>query len=441
MDPTARRALAWLRMLLFFLGVGGLLLSPRAIVAAGSPSANNDAYADDFNTTMEIFVPGVLANDYDPDGSPLHTSPVQDATYGTLTLYPDGSFTYTPAPGFFGQDSFTYVAITNDSRISNIATVTIYVSSPPPTDIPTLVPTDTPTLVPTATPSDTPTSIPTETLVPTDTATAVPTSTATNTPVPTDTATTIPTDTPTVVPTNTSTAVPTTTVAPTSTTVSATLSPSMTNVAATDVPTGTNVPPTEVPTGTAGTTGSVALTLTTDDGGPVPDGAIVCVGNQCQTVGAEVSSAAVSATTLTFASLDPGTYLLTVTNAAPYADAAGSVTVTSDGTAQVTVTLETVAAPTTVATQPGNATPVTTVTVVPTQGSGGGVVIPTSPPTSGVGGLTPSNPNAPTGGMTVKALPNTGSGQGASSTSLVMLLLAVLAVGVAGAFAWRRRTR
>jgi hypothetical protein len=42
----------------------------------------------------------------------------------------------------------------------------------------------------------------------------------------------------------------------------------------------------------------------------------------------------------------------------------------------------------------------------------------------------------------VKALPNTGAGEhGGSSTSLVMLLLAMLAVAGASAFAcWRRRT-
>jgi hypothetical protein len=144
---------------------------------------------------------------------------------------------------------------------------------------------------------------------------------------------------------------------------------------------------------------------------------------------------------LTFSDLDPGTYPVTVTNAAPYADATSSVLVPAGETAQVTITLEAVAAPTMIATNPGNATPVTTVTVVPTQDSGGGgVVVPTNAPASG--GVVPSKPNASSGGTTVKALPNTGVGDhGASSTSLVMLLLAMLAVGAAGAFAWRRRTR
>jgi hypothetical protein len=39
----------------------------------------------------------------------------------------NGSFTYTPDPGFFGVDSFTYKA--NDGELdSNIATVTITVN-------------------------------------------------------------------------------------------------------------------------------------------------------------------------------------------------------------------------------------------------------------------------------------------------------------------------
>src|SRR5258708_4872203 len=49
---------------------------------------------------------------------------------GTLSLNPDGSFTYTPNAGFHGADSFTYVA--NDGfSDSNTATVTLAVDTPP----------------------------------------------------------------------------------------------------------------------------------------------------------------------------------------------------------------------------------------------------------------------------------------------------------------------
>ena len=47
---------------------------------------------------------------------------------GTLTLSPDGGFTYTPAADFNGTDSFTYVA-NSGGLVSNVATVTIAVTS------------------------------------------------------------------------------------------------------------------------------------------------------------------------------------------------------------------------------------------------------------------------------------------------------------------------
>ncbi len=53
---------------------------------------------------------------------------MSDVSHGTLTLNADGSFSYAPAPDFFGVDSFTYVA--NDGAVdSNVATVTITVDS------------------------------------------------------------------------------------------------------------------------------------------------------------------------------------------------------------------------------------------------------------------------------------------------------------------------
>jgi hypothetical protein len=75
---------------------------------------------------------GVLANDTSPSGRPLTASLVAGPAHGALTLNADGSFTYTPSPGFSGTDSFTYQA--NDGQLtSNVATVSIVVN-PPATD-------------------------------------------------------------------------------------------------------------------------------------------------------------------------------------------------------------------------------------------------------------------------------------------------------------------
>jgi VCBS repeat-containing protein len=69
---------------------------------------------------------GVLANDVDPDGDPVTAVLDTDPAYGTLDLYADGSFTYSPTVGFSGVGTFTYHA--NDGAAdSNVATVRILV--------------------------------------------------------------------------------------------------------------------------------------------------------------------------------------------------------------------------------------------------------------------------------------------------------------------------
>ena len=74
---------------------------------------------------------GVLANDTSPSGRPLTAAQVAGPAHGSLALNPDGSFTYTPANGFTGTDSFTYVA-SDGTSVSNPATVTINVVQPAP---------------------------------------------------------------------------------------------------------------------------------------------------------------------------------------------------------------------------------------------------------------------------------------------------------------------
>ncbi len=91
------------------------------------PTAANDGYsiAED-NVLTVAAANGVLANDSDPDGDPLAAALVTNPTNGSLTLNEDGSFTYTPDPDFFGQDSFTYTA-SDGQEPSDPATVTLTV--------------------------------------------------------------------------------------------------------------------------------------------------------------------------------------------------------------------------------------------------------------------------------------------------------------------------
>ncbi|MGH8534071.1 MAG: tandem-95 repeat protein, partial [Gammaproteobacteria bacterium] len=93
-----------------------------------SPVAVDDAYTTDEETSLVVPAPGVLGNDTDFESDPLTAVLDTPPANGTLTLNPDGSFTYTPNPDFNGTDTFTYHA--NDGLSdSNVATVSITVDT------------------------------------------------------------------------------------------------------------------------------------------------------------------------------------------------------------------------------------------------------------------------------------------------------------------------
>ncbi|MGE0084616.1 MAG: SdrD B-like domain-containing protein [Desulfococcaceae bacterium] len=69
------------------------------------PVAEDDSTATNLNTPVDI---AVLPNDSDPDGDPLTVTDFTQPGNGTVVLSPDGTFTYTPNPGFTGTDTFTY---------------------------------------------------------------------------------------------------------------------------------------------------------------------------------------------------------------------------------------------------------------------------------------------------------------------------------------------
>jgi titin len=97
----------------------------------GPPVAYDVAYAVAAGETLHVPAPGVLGKDTDPSGLPLTVASHGAPGSGTLTINPDGSFDYTPAQGFSGLDSFTYV-VTDGQTSSNTARVDITVTSPPP---------------------------------------------------------------------------------------------------------------------------------------------------------------------------------------------------------------------------------------------------------------------------------------------------------------------
>ena len=96
------------------------------------PEANNDSYATEEDTPITINAgSGVLTNDTGADhGEVLTVTDYGQPANGTVTLNPDGSFTYTPNADFNGQDSFTY-SMTDGFNGESSATVTIDVDANP----------------------------------------------------------------------------------------------------------------------------------------------------------------------------------------------------------------------------------------------------------------------------------------------------------------------
>jgi VCBS repeat-containing protein len=86
--------------------------------------ADDDSYTVAEDNVLTVAAPGVLGNDTDSDGDALTALLVSDVSNGSLTLNTDGSFTYTPTPGFSGSDSFTYVA--NDGTADSAVAATVH---------------------------------------------------------------------------------------------------------------------------------------------------------------------------------------------------------------------------------------------------------------------------------------------------------------------------
>jgi hypothetical protein len=112
----------------------GAATFPEPIVSL-DPTPNNppvaapDAYSGAADTALTVAAPGVLGNDLDADADTLTAVLESGPAHGTVLLAPSGSFTYTPAAGFYGSDGFSYRA-SDGSAVSAPAAVTIDVAAP-----------------------------------------------------------------------------------------------------------------------------------------------------------------------------------------------------------------------------------------------------------------------------------------------------------------------
>jgi gliding motility-associated-like protein len=88
-----------------------------------APSAVNELYSMLANAVLNE---DVSVNDYDPLGDALTYSVSDDVNHGTLTLNADGTFTYTPNPGYVGSDFFEY-SVCDPFNVCDTATAIIEV--------------------------------------------------------------------------------------------------------------------------------------------------------------------------------------------------------------------------------------------------------------------------------------------------------------------------
>ncbi len=111
----------------------GTTTSPPATVSIAvfpvndPPVALADAHSVQEDGSLTVTAPGVLADDVDTDSSVLFAALVTGPQHGTLTLAPDGGFTYTPTPDYSGPDGFSYRA-SDGNRVSQPVAVTLAVT-------------------------------------------------------------------------------------------------------------------------------------------------------------------------------------------------------------------------------------------------------------------------------------------------------------------------
>lgn len=94
----------------------------------GPPVTFDDSYQVFAGQSLVVPAPGVLANDYDPANVPFAIVSYTQPSQGTVTVNPNGSFTYVPFGAVVvGTDTFTYTV--SNGKFTAIGTV--FITDPP----------------------------------------------------------------------------------------------------------------------------------------------------------------------------------------------------------------------------------------------------------------------------------------------------------------------
>jgi gliding motility-associated-like protein len=105
-------------------------------VTVTPPTNNPPVVSGGYDVSTEQDKPIVdtlVAND--PDGDPLTFSKGSDPAHGTVDVNTDGTYTYTPEPGYTGTDTFTIIV---DDGHGDPKTVTVTVTVTPPNQAPVI---------------------------------------------------------------------------------------------------------------------------------------------------------------------------------------------------------------------------------------------------------------------------------------------------------------
>ena len=95
-------------------------------------TANDDAYTVVHDRVLSVAAPGLLGND---SGVAPSAAKLTNPAHGTVTVNANGSFTYRPAAGYVGPDSFKYEArvLNLGILVTDPATVSLTVTNAAPT--------------------------------------------------------------------------------------------------------------------------------------------------------------------------------------------------------------------------------------------------------------------------------------------------------------------
>ncbi|UCD99351.1 MAG: tandem-95 repeat protein [Chloroflexota bacterium] len=102
--------------------------------ANDAPVATDDSASTLEDTPLVISVADLLLNDLDADGDNLSVTAIESQPqFGNLINNGDGSYTYSPAAGFFGEDSFAYTACDpSGACVSAVVTIIVTPVNDPP---------------------------------------------------------------------------------------------------------------------------------------------------------------------------------------------------------------------------------------------------------------------------------------------------------------------